>query len=76
MPKVKWRITDARPIPSPDPNRRGKVDMLISWIEDEARPYSLGIPQEDYTPEKGRMAVEGEARKHASIIHMEGEVSA
>lgn len=74
MPKIAYRITDVRELPSANPNRRGLMDMLVVWLEDGARPYQLHVPLETYTPEAAKTAVEAEVRKHASIIGHEGTV--
>lgn len=74
MPQIKYRITDARPIPSTDPERRGKTDHMVAWVEDGTRPYTLTIPSEEYTPEKAHQAVLAEVQKHAKVIGLEGTV--
>jgi hypothetical protein len=76
MPRIPYKITDVREVPSADPARLGKTDMMISWMEDAFRPFNVTIPLEDYTPEKGLERVRAEVRKHALIVGTEGEEGA
>lgn len=73
MPPIKFRITDVRPVPSVEPARVGKVDNFITWVEDDARPYGLSMPSEDYTPERALQRVKEEVSRHALIIGQTGE---
>lgn len=74
MPEIKYKITDVRPVPSADSNRRGQQDMLISWVEDGVRPYSLTMPADIYTAQKGLEAVVAEVTLHSHIVNTEGSV--
>lgn len=74
MPEITYRVTDVRPIPSTDLERRGKEEMLVSWIEDGVRPYQLTLHMEDYSSEKALALVRDQVAAHARIIGVEGKV--
>jgi len=50
--------------------------MVISWLEDGARPYTLTMPASGYTPQAGVAAVEAQVRAHAAIVHHAGIIEA
>lgn len=76
MPDISYRITDVRPVPTIDPQRAGQMDMLLSWLEDGVRPYTLRMRQDEYTPDAAVKRVEEEVRKHAQVIGREGKIGA
>ena len=76
MSEISYRITNVKEMPSLDPESVGKVNMLVTWIEDGARSYNLTIPEDKYSPEEARRQVEAEVKRHAALIGTEGKVTA
>lgn len=74
MPKIDYTITDTRALASADPQRAGKLDLLISWVEDGLRHYALFVPQEQYSPAEAIKRVEAAVAEHAKVIGHTGSV--
>lgn len=76
MGKIIYKITEDREMPSVMPERAGKLDHLISWMEDNTRVYQLFIPSEEYTAERAIQKVRDEVGKRARVVGTEGEIEA
>ena len=74
MGKIIFRITEDRVMPSLAPERAGKTDHLITWMEDNARIYQLYIPSEEYSSAKAVQMVKDEVTKRARVVGEECEI--
>ena len=74
MGKIIFRITEDREIPSLAPERAGKTDHLVTWLEDNARVYQLYLPSEEYGSAKAIQMVRDEVTKRARVVGTEGEI--
>ena len=76
MPQIKYVIRDIRSIRVPAADGPPVEHMVISWLEDGGRPYTLTMPASGYTPQAGVAAVEAQVRAHAAIVHHAGIIEA
>jgi len=71
---IPYRITDMRDAPALTVERVGQTDVIVAWLEDGVRPYTLRLPKEDFTPEKAILLVEAEVRRRSALVGRTGEV--
>jgi len=71
---AKARILDRRSLPSMDPERRGKTDVVILYQVDTLGQYSLVMPEEDATSERVQEAIRSEVRKRNDLRSEEFEI--
>jgi len=50
--KEEVTILDVRDIPSTEPGRIGKIDVLVTYQIDPAHVYMIRIPKEEFTEER------------------------
>jgi len=50
--KEEVTIIDVRDIPSTEPGRIGKIDVLVTYQIDPAHIYMIRIPKEEFTEER------------------------
>jgi hypothetical protein len=67
-PTREAEIVSVLDIPSPDPTRLGKVDVMITYRVDPLHSFTLRIPKEDATPAKIKAAVQEDWNKRKEII--------
>lgn len=46
---AKFKVKDVRKVPSPDDNRVGRMDHLITYELDPFRVYMVRVPKEEVT---------------------------
>jgi len=71
---AKARILDRRSVPSMDPERRGKTDVVILYSVDTIGQYSLVMHEEDATPDRVTEAIRSEVKKRNELRSEEFEV--
>ena len=74
MGKITYRITEDREMPSLKPERAGKMDHLVTWIEDNIRIYQLYLPSEEYSSVKAVEKVREQVSQRARVVGVEGEI--
>jgi len=57
VPPQKVKILDVRVVPSVEPGRIGKIDVLITYQVDPTHIYMVRLPKEEFTDEKVREAI-------------------
>ena len=61
-------IVQAIDIPSPEIERAGKMDTLITYLVDGTRQYQLRIRKEEAAPEEVRRRIETEVRERLKLL--------
>jgi len=51
------KVVDVRDVPSTDPGRIGKIDVLITYQLDPTHIYMVRIPKEEFTEAKVREVI-------------------
>lgn len=69
-----FKITDSRRIPSLEPGRLGKDDMLIIVSVDNGVQFPVRLPAEDYDDEKLKAAVNALLTERGGIVGREIEL--
>jgi len=57
VPPQKVKILDVRDVPSVEPGRIGKIDVLITYQVDPTHIYMVRLPKEEFTDEKVKEAI-------------------
>lgn len=70
----KARVVDRRSLPSIDPERRGKTDVVILYQVDTLGQYSIVLPEETASPECVQQAIRDEVKKRDELRSQEFEV--
>jgi len=52
VPPPRVKILDVRDVPSTEPGRIGKIDVLVTYQLDPTHIYMVRIPKEEFTDEK------------------------
>ena len=71
---AKARILDRRSLPSMNPDRRGKTDVVILYQVDTLGQYSIVIPEELASPDRVQAAIRDEVKKRNELRSQEFEV--
>jgi len=53
----KVKVLDVRDVPSTEPGRIGKIDVLVTYQLDPTHIYMVRIPKEEFTDEKVREVI-------------------
>ncbi len=61
-------VTEFREIPASTVARIGKTDVMITYMVDNARQYSLIMPKEEATPEAVTKRISDAERERLKII--------
>ena len=54
---TKFKIFDVRRVPSAEPDRVGKYDMLVMYELDPMRRYIVRVPEEEFNEDRMKHAV-------------------
>jgi len=54
VPPPRVKILDVRDVPSTEPGRIGKIDVLVTYQLDPTHIYMVRIPKEEFTDERVR----------------------
>ena len=65
------KILDIRKIPSSDPARVGKIDMIVTYQIDTFRTYMLTIPSEEFNEETLKKRIKAELGEMQQWINKE-----
>jgi len=52
VPPQKVKVLDVRDVPSTEPGRIGKIDVLVTYQLDPTHIYMVRLPKEEFTDEK------------------------
>ena len=61
-------IVSVLDIPSPEPTRLGKTDVMITYRVDPLHSFSIRIPKEDSSDEKIKKAIQADWDTRKKII--------
>lgn len=64
----KIRIVDVRDAAGTTIERAGKLDVVITYVVDEQRSYAIGMPKEDFTPEKAMAQIKADEAERLKLI--------
>jgi len=56
-PPEKVKVLDVRDVPSTEPGRIGKIDVLVTYQLDPTHIYMVRIPKEEFTDERVREVI-------------------
>ena len=70
----KVRILDVREVPSTDPERFGKMDVLITYQVDPMHVYIIRLPKEEFNEERVREAIRADLEEKAKWLGRELEL--
>lgn len=71
---MKIKITDHRILPSPDPKRLGKKDVLQVVEVDGVSTLVIRLPQEDYSDEKLKAEIQAQLEERGKHVGREIEL--
>lgn len=71
---VKVKVVDTRRIPSSDPNRMGKYDQLVVYETGPGQRYAVVIPDEEFTEERLKRAIQEDLQERGKWVGKEFEV--
>jgi len=57
VPPPKVKILDVRDVPSTEPGRIGKIDVLVTYQLDPTHIYMVRVPKEEFTDERVREVI-------------------
>jgi hypothetical protein len=66
MPEI--RILDQHRVPSLDPQRKGKDDLVVTYSVNNARGYMVRVPAENATPQTIEAAVRADVALHSTVV--------
>lgn len=72
--KMNYEVISAIDIPSQDPNRVGKMDMVINYRIDPLHSFSIKIPAETATKTVVQAEIEKDLKKRAEIFTLKGSI--
>jgi len=67
----KVRIIDYVKIPSADPSRIGKFDVVIVYMTEEGRTYMVSVPEEEFSEDRIADIIRKDLEKRARLIGKE-----
>lgn len=62
------RVVNMIEFPAREPTRQGKMDVIVTYVADEQRSYTITIPKEEYTPEKAKELIKKEELERLKLI--------
>lgn len=68
------KIVDVRDVPSPEPERVGKFDRVVTYSIDAFRMYVTRLPAEDFTEEKLKARIKTEIAERGTWIGREMKI--
>jgi len=69
--KEKVRIIDITRVPSADPKRLGKFDIVIVYMTEDGRTYMVSVPEEEFSEEKLPEIIKADIEKRRRLIGKE-----
>lgn len=71
---TKFKIFDIRRVPSAEPERAGKYDKLVMYELDPMRRYIVKVPEEEFSDERMKRAVQEDMADRAKYTGKEYEI--
>ena len=71
---TKFKVFDIRRVPSADPERIGKMDMLVMYELDPMRRYIVRIPEEEFTEERMKEEIKKDMAEREQFTGKEYEI--
>ncbi|RKY70078.1 MAG: hypothetical protein DRQ24_09865 [Candidatus Latescibacterota bacterium] len=71
---MKIKILDVREIPSGEPGRIGKMDLIITYQVDALRTYITTMPKEEFTEERLKEKIKEELTEREKWLGKEIEI--
>jgi len=71
---MKIKILDVREIPSGEPGRIGKMDLIITYQVDALRTYITTMPKEEFTEERLKEKIKKELTEREKWLGKEIEI--
>lgn len=68
------KIVDVRDVPSPEPERVGKFDRVVTYSVDAYRMYVTRLPAEDFSEEKLKARIKAEIAERGTWIGREMKI--
>jgi len=65
------KIVDVRDVPALDPERLGKIDVMVTYEVEPMRVYMVRIPKEEFNEERLREEIKKDIQARAKWIGKE-----
>jgi len=70
-PPQRVRVLDVRDVPSTEPGRIGKIDVLVTYQLDPTHIYMVRIPKDEFTDEKVREVIRRDVEEKSQWVGKE-----
>ena len=71
---TKFKVFDVRRVPSADPERIGKMDMLVMYELDAMRRYIVRIPEEEFSEDRMKEEIKKDMAEREKFTGKEYEI--